>query len=205
MNERRVDMTAVTQNMDQRCLVVQNCMQCPNHDHKGAFGAVAYVPVCRKVGLELPYDPVTVGPRGSVTASPKGTIPDWCPLEPRINHNTTSVGIDTAIGIARIGAAIAVEKCKDATGLRNQIDRYVSPNQCALDTLDRMQKLPLGLEVPPVPDSRIMEIVRGFIADRSDKETRPDMNDEHNLLALCQVIADEAKARSILWQLELTQ
>lgn len=56
--------------------------------------------------------------------------------------------------------------------------------------------------IPIVPVSRLTEIMRGFIASRSDEQTRPDMNNEHNLLALCNLVVDEAQARLPLWKLE---
>lgn len=60
-------------------IVINSCSACPHKDHKGGFGQVSYVPVCRKVNRELPY---TVGVSLKVvTASMTGDIPDWCPLE----------------------------------------------------------------------------------------------------------------------------
>lgn len=43
-------------------------------------------------------------------------------------------------------------------------------------------------------DARIVEIIRGFIADRSTPNSRPDMNNEKQLLTLCNVIVDEVRA-----------
>lgn len=60
-----------------RCIVIDKCNLCPFSDHKGAFGAVACIPVCRRANRELPYTVhVDRGPR----ATPTNEIPDWCPL-----------------------------------------------------------------------------------------------------------------------------
>lgn len=45
-------------------------------------------------------------------------------------------------------------------------------------------------------DSRIKDIIRGFIAGRSGRVSRPDMRNEHLLLLLCKVIIDEVKAQN---------
>lgn len=55
---------------------------------------------------------------------------------------------------------------------------------------------------PLIPDNRLVDVIRGFIADRSTKTTRPDMSNENHLLALCRVVTDEARARTVLWALE---
>lgn len=55
---------------------------------------------------------------------------------------------------------------------------------------------------PIVPDKRLVEIIKGYVADQSDRTTRPDMNSELHLLSLCQIVVDEAQARLKLWQLE---
>jgi hypothetical protein len=41
-----------------RVIRITECRQCPSCDHKGGFGKIAYIPVCRATGKELPY---TVG------------------------------------------------------------------------------------------------------------------------------------------------
>jgi hypothetical protein len=62
-----------------RAIIVENCSKCPHRDHKGAFGKVAYIPVCRLKNRELPYvSEVTI--RGTVVANQIGNCPDWCPL-----------------------------------------------------------------------------------------------------------------------------
>ena len=64
-------------------ITVTQCTGCPNRDHKGAFGQVSYVPVCRKLGKVIPYT-VTEQKTGLSTlliASQKVDIPSWCPLE----------------------------------------------------------------------------------------------------------------------------
>lgn len=58
---------------------------------------------------------------------------------------------------------------------------------------------------PLVSDSRLIEIARGFVADRSTPNTRPDMSNEHNLLELLRIVVDEAAARIPLWELEKRQ
>lgn len=61
-----------------RKIVFLTCEDCPHFDHKGAFGKIAYVPVCRKKKKELPYAKAVEGER--VMASATYVIPDWCPL-----------------------------------------------------------------------------------------------------------------------------
>jgi len=56
--------------------------------------------------------------------------------------------------------------------------------------------------VPLVPDRRLVEVIRGYISERSDETTRPDLNNEHNLLELARLITDECQARIPLWELE---
>ena len=65
--------------MTARKIVIQDCGECPHSDHKGAFGKVSRIPVCRKADRELPWTP-SVGNRGSVSAKREPGIPDWCPL-----------------------------------------------------------------------------------------------------------------------------
>lgn len=62
-----------------RYIKLGSCGTCPHRGHKGGFGAVAYIPVCRKANRELPWEPK--GDRnGRVTATASDQIPDWCPL-----------------------------------------------------------------------------------------------------------------------------
>ena len=56
--------------------------------------------------------------------------------------------------------------------------------------------------VPLVPDYRLVEVIRGYIEEHSTETTRPDLNNEHNLLALARLITDECQARIPLWELE---
>lgn len=56
--------------------------------------------------------------------------------------------------------------------------------------------------IPIIPPLRLKEIIRGFVASRSDAQTRPDMNNEHNLIDLCNLVVAEAQARLPLWKLE---
>ena len=68
--------------MTARKIVIQDCGECPHSDHKGAFGKVSRIPVCRKADRELPWTP-SVGNRGrvsAVSAKREPGIPDWCPL-----------------------------------------------------------------------------------------------------------------------------
>ena len=61
-------------------LTIENCNECPFVDHKGGFGNVAYIPVCKRVGRkELPY--TEHASNGRITARCTGVIPEWCPLE----------------------------------------------------------------------------------------------------------------------------
>ena len=62
-----------------RCIPIPSCGQCQFRDHKGAFGAVAYVPVCRRTNKELPHS-LGNTPGGRPVALATEVIPDWCPL-----------------------------------------------------------------------------------------------------------------------------
>lgn len=55
---------------------------------------------------------------------------------------------------------------------------------------------------PIVPDDRLVQLARGYVAAKSDSKTRPDMNSEKHLLALARLVVDEARARLPLWELE---
>lgn len=59
---------------------IENCSQCPSRDHKGAYGRISYIPVCRAVGKELPYE-VYIDRHFGVSAHASNIIPEWCPLE----------------------------------------------------------------------------------------------------------------------------
>lgn len=63
-----------------RIIKIENCTQCPSFDHRGAFGDIAYIPVCRSVNLNLTYS-VSSSNNGRKIATPTGAIPEWCPLE----------------------------------------------------------------------------------------------------------------------------
>lgn len=56
--------------------------------------------------------------------------------------------------------------------------------------------------VPLVPQKRIVEIIRGYIAENATKTTRPDMNNENHLLKLSELVVDECTVRIPLWTLE---
>lgn len=63
-----------------KCIPINSCKDCPSKDHKGAFGLIAYVPVCQKMhGKELPYAKYVPG--NKATARSTGEIPEWCPLD----------------------------------------------------------------------------------------------------------------------------
>lgn len=62
-----------------RKIVITSCIGCPSMDHKGAFGRISCVPICRKVQRDLPFN-LAQGYGGQVQASPTGVIPEWCPL-----------------------------------------------------------------------------------------------------------------------------
>ncbi len=64
-----------------KVIVIDKCSICPNTDHKGAFGKISYIPVCRLARKSLPYEVVRNGT--CVTASRTDIIPEWCPLEDR--------------------------------------------------------------------------------------------------------------------------
>lgn len=65
-----------------KVIPVESCASCPHRDHKGGFGVVAYVPVCRMANRELPHDVQTMKtPLGHrMVAGGTSVIPDWCPL-----------------------------------------------------------------------------------------------------------------------------
>ena len=66
-----------------KCIPISGCRECPHSDHKGAFGAIAYVPICRMAERELPH---TVGfdtRMGRGLASLSEGFPNWCPLPDR--------------------------------------------------------------------------------------------------------------------------
>ena len=65
--------------MADRKIVLTDCGQCPSCDHKGGFGRIAYVPVCRAAKKDLPHT-LHVGIGGGAQASRTPGIPDWCPL-----------------------------------------------------------------------------------------------------------------------------
>lgn len=63
-----------------KMIPVNSCTKCPNLDHKGAFGFVAYVPVCRFANRTLPHWS-KMNESGRAYAELIDQIPDWCPLE----------------------------------------------------------------------------------------------------------------------------
>ena len=65
--------------MTARKIVIRGCGECPSSDHKGAFGKVSRIPVCRKADRELPWTHIA-NRAGFVSAKREPGIPDWCPL-----------------------------------------------------------------------------------------------------------------------------
>lgn len=69
--------------MSARGIVIADCGECPNRSHRGAYGRVAYLPVCigaKEGGMhrELPH---TQQPGdGRVYAKLEPGVPEWCPL-----------------------------------------------------------------------------------------------------------------------------
>lgn len=61
-----------------RSVSVETCRDCPNFGHKGAFGEIAYIPVCQKTWETLPH--VVVAQKGHPVAIATGEIPTSCPL-----------------------------------------------------------------------------------------------------------------------------
>lgn len=65
-----------------RVIPIPSCAMCPHRDHRGAFGFISYVPVCRNMrGRELPHDVVKGETLKGAVAKLKPGIPDWCPLK----------------------------------------------------------------------------------------------------------------------------
>ena len=54
-----------------------------------------------------------------------------------------------------------------------------------------------------VPDSRLIEIIRGYIKSQSTETTMPDMRGEMHLLAVARLVVDETRARLPLYELEV--
>lgn len=65
--------------MTARKIVIRGCGECPSSDHKGEFGAISRIPVCRKADCELPWT-TSANRAGFVSAKREPGIPDWCPL-----------------------------------------------------------------------------------------------------------------------------
>jgi hypothetical protein len=80
--------------MSDRKIVLNDCSLCSMLDHKGGFGLITYVPVCRKVGVDLPFT-VHAGSGNRAQAVRVQGIPVWCPLplntelEKELNMRTT--------------------------------------------------------------------------------------------------------------------
>ena len=61
-----------------KAVPVGECDRCPYKDHKGGFGQIAYKPVCRKAGRDIPF--TEHASNGRVVARAVVEIPAWCPL-----------------------------------------------------------------------------------------------------------------------------
>ena len=53
-----------------------------------------------------------------------------------------------------------------------------------------------------VPDSRLIDLIKGYVSGHSTEISRPDMNSELHLLELAKLVVYEAHARLPLWRLE---
>lgn len=62
-----------------RCIKIENCSECPNIGHKGGWGTISYIPICRKDNKELPY--TVKAYQTMICASVNDGVPDWCPLD----------------------------------------------------------------------------------------------------------------------------
>lgn len=62
-----------------RAILVEGCRNCHFRDHKGAFGEVACVPICRHANKEIPYTVIVERGRKHASISVPD-YPDWCPL-----------------------------------------------------------------------------------------------------------------------------
>ncbi len=67
-----------------KMIEIKTCMDCPHNDHKGAFGKIAYIPVCKKTGKSQDY---TVSGSGKQIAVQSTEIPKWCPLDESIKKS----------------------------------------------------------------------------------------------------------------------
>ena len=63
-----------------RVIKIESCKGCPHNDHMGAFGRVAYVPICRLANKSQSWEPVA-DRNGRVSAHQTVDIPEWCPLD----------------------------------------------------------------------------------------------------------------------------
>lgn len=65
-----------------RIIRIESCKDCHFRDHNGAFGVIAYIPMCRNgKSRELPYTTSPSGLGRQLYASVCDGIPEWCPLE----------------------------------------------------------------------------------------------------------------------------
>lgn len=72
-----------------RYIKIESCEECPYLGHLGAFGDVAYKPLCQKSNKTIPYS-VTGDNCTRVRAVIKKEIPSWCSLskEQIFSNNT---------------------------------------------------------------------------------------------------------------------
>ena len=65
-----------------RIIRIESCKDCHFRDHKGAFGRIGYIPICRNgQSRELPYTASPSGIGGRLYAEVCEGVPGWCPLE----------------------------------------------------------------------------------------------------------------------------
>lgn len=64
-----------------KIITIQTCANCPHKDHRGAYGQVAYIPVCRQTNKNLGYTKEVSSRGNGIHAQYDGKIPSFCPLE----------------------------------------------------------------------------------------------------------------------------
>lgn len=79
-----------------RYIEINNCRDCPHRDHRGGYGKVMYIPVCRKIDKTIEYATelrTRTSGRGqvfvNVVAIQSVDIPEWCPL-PKLEEGNTN-------------------------------------------------------------------------------------------------------------------
>lgn len=59
-----------------KCIIIENCSQCPYLQHSGGFGYPKHKPICSNSSRTLPYITKT----GFENAQGTNVIPEWCKL-----------------------------------------------------------------------------------------------------------------------------